>query len=307
MKNIKVLLIATVLIITGLVTTSCEEDSINEPFGNITLKLSDAPLDYDQFKEANIIIEKIQVRRVDGNANGDFITLMDNPTKSNLLELVNGMTETLVDYDLPVGDYDMIRLFISGTEMKMVNGNSYTDEMDFGNFSNNNMMGNGMMANEEMNSIDIEFESMLSIMEGIHEEFLLDVDVNQSFMLEGVNYTSMATGMVMDISGFQFTPMMRFVQMSDAGTISGTVQDGGNFLHNATVTLMQNGKAYTSTRTDENGNFKLIGIPQGGSYSVSIELNGYEMDMDQNEAVMGDFDMMPGSVVNMAFYMNSIE
>ncbi len=302
MKNnkIKLVLIAVILVITATVNISCTDNNI-DTYGKFSLKLSDAPLDYDQFKEANITIEKVQIRK----ANGDFITLMDNPNKSNLLELINGITETLIDIDLPEGNYDMIRLFMTGSEMVMANGSTYTDEMDFGNFSGNNIMGSGMMMNEEMNSIDIEFDTMLSIMEGFHEEFLLDVDVNQSFMLEGINYTNMGSGMMMDISGFEFNPIMRFVQMSTAGTISGKVQGDDGFLKNATVTLMQSGKAYTSTHTDKNGNYKLIGIPQG-DYSIVTEMKDFIMNSDQNESVMGEFAMMSQSTLQMNFYLSSV-
>ena len=301
MKNIKVLPVAIVLFIAGFLTISCEQNNINESFGKITLKLSDAPLDYAQFKEANITIDRIEIRKRDGK----YISLMDSPKKSNLLELVNGVTETLIDYNLPEGDYDMIRLHMSSSEMIMNNGNSYFNEMDGEGFSGNGMMQNGMMFNNNDGSIDIPFETMLTIMEGIHEEYLLDVDVNQSFMLEGIEYTNTGSGMMMNISGFSFYPMMRFVHMSTSGTIKGTVQSEDGFLANATITLMHSDKEYTSTHTDDNGNYTLIGIPEGADYSMIVELDGYMMDSSQNGTVMGGFDMMAGSKINMNFYMNS--
>jgi len=298
-NNIKALLFATIILAIGSVVSSCDQDKIDDSFGKLTLKLSDAPLDYAQFKEANITIDKIEIRR----KNGKYISLMQSPKKSNLLELVNGVTETLVDIDLPEGDYDLIRLFISSTEMVMNNGNSYFDDMYYEGSSGNNRMQNGMMMNND-NSIDIPFETMLTIMEGIHEEYLLDVDVNQSFMLEGIEYTNMGSGMMMNISGFSFYPMMRFVHMSSTGTINGTVRSENELLSNATITLFHSDKEYTSTHSDENGNYSLIGIPQGTSYSIKVELDGYMMDAELNEAVMGDFDMMSGSLLNMNFYMN---
>lgn len=302
MKKIKLVLIAIILV-AGFVTISCEQDNINESFGKLTLKLSDAPLDYAQFKEANITIDKIEIRK----KGGKYISLMNHPKKSNLLELVNGITETLVDMELPEGDYDLIRLYMSSSEMIMANGNTYADEMNFGSYSGDHMMGNGMMMNDEMNSIDIPFETMLTIMEGIHEEFLLDVDVSQSFMLEGIEYTNMGYGMMMNISGFSFYPMMRFVHMSTTGTIKGTVQGEDGFLANATVTLMHNGEEYTSTHTGDNGNYTLIGIPEGGSYSINVELDGYMMNNLQNGTIPGSFDMMSGSMLLMNFYMKTTD
>lgn len=301
MKSIKILLLATILLVAGAVTISCEQDNMNESFGEFTLKLSDAPLDYAQFKEVNIIIDRIEIRKKEGK----YISLMDSPMKSNLLELVNGVTKTLVDIELPEGDYDMIRLHMSSSEMIMNNGNSYFDEMDGEGFHDNGMMQNGMMYNNNDGSIEIPFETMLTIMEGIHEEYLLDVDVNQSFLLDGINYTNVGLGMMMNISGFSFYPVMRFVHMSTTGTISGNVQTENGFLANATITLMHSGKEYTSTHTDHNGSYVLIGIPEGTSYSIIVEKDGYMMDPELNETVMGDFDMVSGSLLNINFYMNT--
>jgi len=145
MKNIKVLLLVAVLLVEGLVTTSCKQNDLSESFGKLTLKISDAPMDYNQFKEANITIDRIEIRK----KNGKYISLSDSSMKSNLLKLVNGVTQTLVDIKLPEGDYDLIRLYMSESEMIMTNGNTYTNEMDYGNTSSNNVMGNGIMMNNE--------------------------------------------------------------------------------------------------------------------------------------------------------------
>lgn len=302
MKNINILLSAIILILIGSLALSCSDDGNFESSGSLTLKLSDAPFDYSQFKEANVTIDKIEIRKKDGQ----YISLMDSPMKSNLLELVNGVTKTLVDMELPEGDYDIIRLYMTSSEMVMNNGNSYYDDMHYEGSSGNNMMQNGMMMNNDTGSIDIPFDSYLTIMDGYHEEYLLDIDVSQSFMLEGVEHTNMGNVMMMNISGFSFIPMMRFVNMATTGTITGTVQSENGFLPNATVSLMHSGEKYTSTHTDENGNYSLIGIPEGSSYSIVVEMDGYMMNTQLNSLVMGNFEMMSGSVISMDFYMNTI-
>jgi len=140
----------------------------------------------------------------------------------------------------------------------------------------------------------------------MHEEYLLDIDVNQSFILEGVNYTNMGSGMMMNMSGFSFNPVMRFVHLSETGSINGTILGENRILTNATISLMHAGKEYTSTHTDNNGNYSLIGIPEGASYSILVELDGYMMDDELNALVMGNFDMNAGSILNMNFYMNPL-
>ena len=130
-------------------------------------------------------------------------------------------------------------------------------------------------------------------------EFLLDMDVDQSFMLEGVNYDN---NMMMHMTGFTFMPTMRFVNMANAGTINGTVQDVSGNLPNATISLMHNGTLYTTTHSDENGHYAFIGIPEG-MYTVEAELDGYMMNPIGNEQNMGELSMMPKGTLSINFNM----
>jgi len=292
MKTMKYFFVALLVIVAA----SCENDTTNGPVGTLSLKLTDAPMHYGEFMTASVTIDKVEIGNSQ-NANS-FMTLTDNPMTYNLLELVNGMTSTMANAEIPAGDYDLMRLYISSTEMKTSNGDSFTYNMNQDGYSGGGMMQNGMMLNDQNKSIDIPLNN-LTISNGSMSEFLLDIDVDQSFMLEGVNFDN---NMMMNMSGFTFAPTMRFVDMATSGTIEGTVQDADGNLPNATVSLMQNGILYTSTHSDANGNYALIGIPEG-AYTIKTELDGYIMNPLGNEQNMGELNMMSKATLNVDFNM----
>lgn len=292
MKNIKYIFVALLIIAAA----SCSNDNTTGPVGTFSLKLTDAPMHYTQFMSASITIDKIEI----GNSNNtnSFMTLTDTPMKYNLLELVNGITSTMATIEIPAGDYDLMRLYISSTEMKMLNGDLFTYNMNQNGYSGGGMMQNGMMLNNQNRSIDIPLDNVLTISNGSMSEFLLDMDVDQSFVLEGVNYNNM----MMNMTGFTFMPKMRFVDMSTSGTINGNVHGTNGNLPNATISLMHNGTLYTTTHSNENGNYAFIGIPQG-TYTIKAELVGYIMNPLGNEQNIGELSMMSKSTLSVNFNM----
>jgi len=292
MKKIKYFFVA----ISIIVAAGCANDNATEPVGTLSLKLTDAPMHYGQFMSASVTIDKIEI----GNSahTNSFIILTNTPMKYNLLELVNGITSTLATAEIPAGDYNLMRLYISSTEMKMLNGDSFTYNMDQEGYSGSGMMQNGMMLNNQNRSIDIPLNHVLTISNGSMSEFLLDIDVDQSFMMEGVNYNNMMMGM----TGFTFMPTMRFVDMATSGTINGAVQGTNGNLPNATISLMHNGTLYTTTHSNANGNYAFIGIPQG-TYTINAELDGYTMNPIGNEQNMGELSMMAKGTLSVNFKM----
>ncbi len=292
MKKMKYFFVALLVIVAA----SCENDNTTTPVGTLSLKLTDAPMHYTQFMSASVTIDKIEIGN-SAHANS-FMTLTNTPTKYNLLELVNGMTSTMATIEIPAGDYNLMRLYISSTEMVLTNGDSFTYNMNQDGYSGSGMMQGGMMLNNQNRSIDIELDHILTVSNGSMSEYLLDVDVDQSFVLEGVNYNNM----MMSMTGFTFMPTMRFVDLSTSGTINGTVQDTNENLPNATISLMHNGTLYTTTHSDENGQYAFIGIPEG-VYTIKAELEGYIMNPVGNEQNMGKLNMMSKDTLSVNFNM----
>jgi hypothetical protein len=297
MKTLKTIFILFILITVA----SCSDDNETNTSatGNLTVKLSDAPMHYNQFSQANVTIDHMDIRN---SSNGNSFTMLtNNPMHSNLLELVNGNTETIANMDLPEGNYDLMRLYISSTEMVMNGGESYTYNVAQHGYAGGGMMGNGMRANNE-GGIDIALEHPLTISNGSHHQYLLDIDVNNSFVLEDAEYTGMGSGMMMTMSGFTFSPMMRFVDMETAGTIQGVVHGDQGELAHATISLMVDGDVYTSTHTNGNGHYALIGIPED-SYTIIAEYDGYMMSSTGNEGNMGTLEMIRGETLTVDFNM----
>jgi len=299
MKTLKTIFILLILITVASCSDDNETNTNNMTTGNLTVKLSDAPMHYNQFSQANVTIDHMDIRN---SSNGNSFTMLtNNPMSSNLLELVNGNTETIANMDLPEGNYDMMRLYISSTEMVMNDGNSYSYNVAQQGFTSGGMMGSGMMGNSD-GGIDITLEHPLTISNGSQHQYLLDIDVNNSFVLEDAVYTGMGSGMMMTMTGFTFTPMMRFVDMETTGTVQGTVQGDQGDLAHVTISLMQDGNVYTSTHTDGNGHYALIGIPEG-SYTIMAEYEGYMMSSTGNESNTGTMEMMSGMTLPVDFNM----
>lgn len=303
MKTINKKFTIIILAIMGLVTVSCTGDNDLEiAKGNISIKLTDAPMPYDQFMEASVTIDKMEM----GNSSdmNSFVLLTDSPMKYNMLELVNGLTETIANTEIPEGRYNRIRLYISSTEMIMNNGETFTYNMDHDGFSGGGMMQNGMMLNSDLRSIDMDMGNFLTVSNGSHDEYLLDIDVDHSFILEGVSFVGSGSSMMMNMSGFTFNPTMRFVDMSISGTVEGIVESDNGNVANATISLMHAGEVYTTTHTDNNGHYALIGIPEG-TYSINVEADGFTMDPVGNEMNMNELSMMAESTLNVNFMLSS--
>ncbi len=298
MKTIKYFLIA----IIGIIAISCSNDNTTGPTGTLSLKLTDAPMHYDQFMSASVTIEKIEMGN-SATANS-FVMVMNTQMQYNMLELVNGITESLASATIPIGNYDMIRLYISDTQMTLKNGTTFNYNMGQNGFSGSGMgmMQNGIALNNDMRSIDIKLDQMLNISTDNMSEYLMDLDVANSFNLEGVTFSGSGSNMMMNMSGFTFSPTMRVVDMSNAGTITGTIHDATGNLPNVTVSLIHNGALYTSTHTDANGNYTFIGIPQG-TYTMNAELDGYSMNPIGNDQNGGAMDMMSNGMLSVNFVM----
>jgi len=302
MKYLKYILISLIIALNVSCTKS---DTIAISKGNVTLKLTDAPMPYNQFMEASITIDSIELgNSADANS---FIVIMNKTTTYNMLDLINGVTDTMASMAIPEGKYDTLRLFISSTEMVMNDGTSFSYDMNqSGSIGQGGMMGGSMMFNNQNGSVDIKLDHFMDINANSDNNFLMDLDVNQSFMLNGVSFDNNGMGgaMQMHMTGFTFNPTMRFVDMNQAGTILGTVHSDQGDLGDVTITMMLANNDYTTTHTDADGHYKFIGIPKG-VYTMQAEADGFTMSTTGNENNMGDIEMMDKSDLTIDFNMTT--
>lgn len=289
----KIKLLSPFIILTLLFFSSCSEDlNTASDTGRLTVQLTDAPFPYDLISEANITIFKIEARLQEGSMeeedteeqeNGNsFIVLSEEEREVNLIELVNGLTETIVDIDVPVGSYDLIRIYVKGVNVVLTNGTKFDLKVPSG----------------EQTGIKVFIDPSILVSGEVSADLLLDFDVSRSFIPKGNSKD--VTGII----GFNFKPVIKASNLTTAGTLSGLVsafEDEESIgLEGATITVFETGTLdpIMTAPTDDNGNYTIMGLT-AGSYDVMVELEGYEVQTAEEVTIVAgnktiqDFDLVP--------------
>ncbi|MDX1673081.1 MAG: DUF4382 domain-containing protein [Balneolaceae bacterium] len=248
------------LIIGSLVFTQCEGplSSTDSDTGRLLLKLTDDPFPTNMVEEANVTIDKVEIRRANAEEDGDdnpFTVLTEKDTTLNLLDLTNGVTATLADLEIEAGSYDLIRLYISDASVKLIGENEpRTMKVPSG----------------AQTGLKIFVDPAIDVAGGLTAELLLDINVSKSFVVQGNPNTPAG------IRGFIFKPVIRASNQSTSGRINGTISDGsGNPLEDAEVWVTKADTVYSSTFSDSTGFYALIGLPEG-----DYNLHGTATDFD---------------------------
>lgn len=245
----------------------CSEDGSDNgnggAMGRMTVQLTDAPFPFDLVAQANVTIFKVDARLKGNDGDGstedgsNFVVLMEEEIPVDLLGLTGGITEELVDIDVPVGTYDLIRVYVKGIDVVLTDGRSFDLKVPSG----------------EQSGIKIFIDPGITVATGLSTDLLLDFDVSRSFIAKG-NIDTVA-----GITGFNFTPVIKASNLSTAGTLSGTVtsSDGENSLplEAVQITVLDGqGEPVTSAATNAEGQYAILGL-EAGPYKVSTSLNGY--------------------------------
>ncbi len=289
----KIKLLSPFIILALLFFLSCSEDLNKESdTGRLTVQLTDAPFPYDLISEANITIFKIEARLQEGSmeeedpeeqeGGNSFIVLSEEEREVNLIELVNGLTETIVDIDVPVGSYDLIRIYVKGVNVVLTDGTIFDLKVPSG----------------EQTGIKVFIDPSILVSGELSADLLLDFDVSRSFIPKGSSKD------VSGIIGFNFKPVIKASNLTTAGTLSGlvsTIEDEESIgLEGATVTVFETGTLdpIMTAPTDDNGNYTIMGL-DAGSYDVMVELEGYETQTAEEITIVAgnkiiqDFDLVP--------------
>ena len=287
----KIKLLSSFIILALLFFSGCSEDLSTEGnMGRLTVQLTDAPFPYDLISEANVTIFKVDARYKGDSMEGDennkeegnsFVVLMEEERDFNLLNLTNGITETLVDIDVPAGSYDLIRIYVKGVNVVLKDESKYDLKVPSG----------------EQTGIKVFIKPSIVVSGELSSDLLLDFDVGRSFIPKG-NIKSIS-----GINGFNFKPVIKACNISFAGSVSGlvsTMMDGEIIgLEYATVSVFETGSLDPiMAPTDENGNYTVMGL-NAGSYDVMVELDGYETQIIEEVTIVAgntiiqDFDLVP--------------
>ncbi|HDZ14960.1 hypothetical protein LCGC14_1019570 [marine sediment metagenome] len=260
-----------VIIALSLLFINCSDnDDGNREYGRLSVKLTDAPFPHDLVEEANVTIFKVEARlkgksenqtidstdtNLEIDSGNPFVLLMENEVQVNLLDLTNGVTETLVNTDIPVGTYDLIRVYVKGVNVVLKNGTNYDLKVPSG----------------EQSGIKIFIKPGISVNGGLTSDLLLDFDVSKSFV---------AKGGLPNITGFNFKPVIKASNLSTTGTLSGIIteikEEISVGVEGAQIGVYVSDTLNTTSFSDVDGSYMLMGL-EAGSYSVKVEKLGYLM------------------------------
>jgi len=249
-----------------------DDDNDGGGTGVLRVRLKDAPYPYSSIAAAEITVESVEV-----HINNGFETLpVDGaPVSINLLDLQNGVTELLVDREVPAGNLDQIRLIISSAEVTLSDARVF----------------NLVIPSGESSGLKVFVNPAVAIIDQLTTELLLDFDVSQSF-----EPVPASPGHVSEISSFHFHPVLRVANVSEVGTLSGSVwSDAGTPsvtaddtpLIGATVTASLAGVVQSTTATGAQGVFRISGL-KPGLHTLRVEASGFGPAEIQETVVVGN-------------------
>ena len=123
MKNFKFITLSIYFVISIMfVITGCETTNEPQDSGSLLVKVTDAPFPADFVESATVTIDKIEVRQKDGTDDSTYIVISEQPINFKLLELRNGITASLPEIDIPVGSYDLVRLYVETASIVLKDG-----------------------------------------------------------------------------------------------------------------------------------------------------------------------------------------
>lgn len=271
-------LFIVLLSLTFLSTACTSTTNTSDDTGSLTVAMTDAPFPIDLVAEANVTINKIEIRRdstQDENEN-PFTVLSEETQSYNLLELQNGVKASLVDLEVETGSYDLIRLYVSEASVVLKDGATHDLFVPSG----------------EQTGIKIFIDPSITVESNVSTELLLDFDVAKSFVVKG-NMNSPA-----GIKGFNFKPTLRAVNASTSGRLEGAATDTSSAaLANVQVSAIQDstiGNAFT----DSTGSYAIIGLKEG-LYDLQATKAGYDtlnvtgVEVKAGSATTTDFELTP--------------
>lgn len=248
----KIIVFAGAIALLFSACTKSENDT-----GRLVVKVTDDPFNISFVESATVTITKIELKKAGFNHNpgeNPFIVLSEDTITLDLINLRNGITEELLNLDIPAGTYDQVRLYVDNAGLKIREQNSpFHCKVPSG----------------PQTGIKIFIRPALVVEGGLTSELLLDFDLSRSFVMLGDLRHHMG------VNGFIFKPVIRAINSSTAGRVEGFVSDTLKVrIPNAKVWLAQDTVIATAF-TDSLGYYAMIGIP-AGTYSISAAKENYD-------------------------------
>jgi hypothetical protein len=248
MKKLLISIFATALLLTGC--NKSDTASTNDGPGRLSVRITDDPFNISSVESATVTITKIEIRKAGANEGDPFLELLTEPVTIDLFQLRNGITEELVDLEVPRGDYDLVRLYVDDANLKIKDiATPFNMKVPSG----------------EQTGIKVFINPVIHVEGGISAELLLDFDLSRSFVMRGK----------MAQNGFIFKPCIRAANNSVAGRIEGFVRDSSMMKVASASVWVQQDTVIMTTFTDTLGHYAFIGIAPG-TYSMFSTYENYD-------------------------------
>jgi hypothetical protein len=273
MKNLPLPILAL-----SLLTLACSGGSGSSSSGTLNLTVTDAPIDPALVEEARISVDEIRVHP-QADSEGGFLTIYDgDPIDLDLLDLRNGITESLVSAEVPAADYRQIRLHVASAYLRLVNGNEYSSDDD-----------SLKLTSQDTSGFKVFIDPAVTVQGGFSTDLLLDIDLGKTFRPIPANDPENATS-------YSLHPVIRAANISESGEIRGivTVDDGAGVLvgeENVAVYILPPGEtdpanSVASSATGSDGGYAILGLP-AGSYDVLAQKDLLEGRLDGVTVTVG--------------------
>lgn len=238
-----IVLLLIILFITFNI--SCDQSTTgNDTEGQLIVKFTDDPFPIEQINQVDLKISKIEIRLKDNEEN-PFKVIFEQDTLISFIDLRNGVTADMPEVDLPVGTYDLVRIYIDSASVGLSDESFYQLKVP----------------SAAQSGLKIFIKPAIQIQGGLTSELLLDYDIAKSFNAQG-NYKSKS-----GIKGFHFKPVIRACNLSTSGRIIGMVTDtSGTLLSDAQVWIGQDSIVAT-TYTNADGYYGILGV-LAGTYDI---------------------------------------
>jgi Domain of unknown function (DUF4382) len=254
--------------------SSVQDDSsqelIQETTGAVSISITDGPS--EEASELVLHFTHIELGREDGHV--ERIPVSSGSGTIDLMGLQNGNTAMLVEEEsMPVGRYEWLELGVDIQKSHLQLQNGATHGM---------RMGDGSTTR-----VDVA----LDVAAGSHSEYVLDIDARRSIIHHD------ARGMMAE--EYDFHPNMRFVEISQTGSIGGTVdmsmidayQDGCDSAEGGNWAYLYHGDVMEPDDFSEN---------ESDTLSGPIAMDRVEMDSESG-AYHYQFSYLPEGMYRIAF------
>lgn len=213
---------------------SCNDEDDAEGTSKVTVRMTDAPGDYD---EVNVEVLDVMIKNNSGSDESGWMSIGNiNPGIYNLLDLTGGITVLLADNEVPSGHLGQIRLILGDENTVVKDGVTYP------------------LNTPSAQQSGLKLQINQTLQAGATYNFILDFDVEHSVVVE-------AGGS----GNYNLHPVIRVTTEATSGAIKGTILP----ITVQTLASVDVNGTVVSAYTNEQGVFQLNGVPSG-TYTVTL-------------------------------------